>query len=111
VLRDSLEALAVEYGDERVALFLVDKGRRVGAVEPETGAVTLHGLAEESAVVYIRASGDIEVLPKTGAKVYLGASPLVALTDGVVVAQGVDPFTGTTYGILGNASAVVMAKK
>lgn len=31
--------------------------------------------------------------------------------DGVVLASGTDPFTGTTYGALGNASTRVFAKK
>lgn len=38
----------------------------------------------------------------------LGNAPLI---NGVVLASGIDPFTGATYGALGSASAVVMAKK
>jgi hypothetical protein len=41
----------------------------------------------------------------------LGEGGLNPFTDGVVVAQGVDPFTELTYGMLGNSSTVVMAKK
>lgn len=111
VQRESLEAVVVERGDERVALFLVDKARVTGAVEAEEGETQLHGLAEQSAVVRIRANGDLELIPKSGRKVYLGANTLAALTDGVVVAQGIDSFTGATYGALGNASSVVLAKK
>lgn len=40
-----------------------------------------------------------------------GLSALTALLDGVVIARGIDPFTGATYGALGNASSVVLAKK
>ena len=40
-----------------------------------------------------------------------GLSALTALLDGVVTARGIDPFTGATYGALGNASSVVLAKK
>jgi hypothetical protein len=36
---------------------------------------------------------------------------LTALTDGVVVAQGIDTFTGATYGALGNASSRMLAEK
>ena len=43
--------------------------------------------------------------------VELGAANLVSLTDGVVVAQGIDSFTGATYGVLGNASAKIKAAK
>lgn len=40
-----------------------------------------------------------------------GAGPMVALTDGVVLASGIDTFTGATYGVLGSASSLVKAKK
>lgn len=43
--------------------------------------------------------------------IQLGGPGLTAMLDGLVTARGVDPFTGATYGALGNASAVVMAKK
>jgi hypothetical protein len=44
--------------------------------------------------------------------VYLGSgATMQPLMDGVVVAQGIDPFTGLTYGALGNASSRVMARK
>lgn len=111
VQRGSLEAVVIERGDERVALFLVDKARATGAVEAEEGETQLHGLAEQSAVVRIRANGDVEITPKSGRKVLLGGGSLAALTDGVVTAQGIDSFTGATYGALGNASSVVLAKK
>jgi hypothetical protein len=44
-------------------------------------------------------------------KIYLGGEHLQSMTEGVVVASGVDTFTGSTYGILGSASGKVMAKK
>lgn len=43
--------------------------------------------------------------------IQLGGTGLTTLLDGLVTARGIDPFTGATYGALGNASAVVMAKK
>lgn len=48
-----------------------------------------------------------------GANVQLGADDLadLPLQNGVVLASGIDPFTGLTYGALGNASSVVTAKK
>ncbi|MBK6532607.1 MAG: hypothetical protein IPN17_28225 [Deltaproteobacteria bacterium] len=52
-------------------------------------------------VIQIDAAGTIQI----------GGTGLTALLDGLVTARGVDPFTGATYGALGNASAVVMAKK
>ena len=44
-------------------------------------------------------------------KVNLGGKNLVAMSDGVVVASGIDTFTGSTYGVLGSSSKIVMAKK
>ena len=38
----------------------------------------------------------------------IGAAPLI---NGVVLASGIDTFTGATYGVLGSASASVTAKK
>lgn len=52
--------------------------------------------------------GEVRVLSDN---VQLGASGLVPLTDGVVVASGVDPFTGATYGALNSHSAIVKARK
>lgn len=48
-----------------------------------------------------------------GANVQLGAADLgdEPLQNGVVLASGIDPFTGLTYGALGSASSVVTAKK
>lgn len=43
--------------------------------------------------------------------VQLGASGLIPPLHGLVLGGGVDPFTGLTYSVLGNASAVVKAKK
>jgi hypothetical protein len=37
--------------------------------------------------------------------------PFVPLDNGVVLASGIDPFTGATYGALGSASTKVMAEK
>jgi hypothetical protein len=45
-------------------------------------------------------------------QVFIGdEAGLTALINGVVLAGGIDPFTGATYGALGNASATVLAKK
>jgi hypothetical protein len=46
-------------------------------------------------------------------KIELGAENLglLPLVNGVVLASGIDPFTGSTYGALGSASQVITAKK
>jgi hypothetical protein len=54
---------------------------------------------------------DLCIERKADGTIHLGGTGLTALLDGLVTARGVDPFTGATYGALGNASAVVMAKK
>lgn len=93
VQRGSLEAVVLERGDERVALVLVDKLRASGAVEAEEGETQLHGLAEQSAVVRIRASGDIEITPKSGRQVLLNTTSAA----GKVVARKDDPTTGHAH--------------
>jgi len=47
----------------------------------------------------------------TAPKVNLGDGALTALDNGVVLAQGIDTLTGISYGLLGNASDNVLAKK
>jgi len=72
--------------------------KRIGALgEDETIVFT------SKAAVKITAAGQVLV----GA---IGA-PLLPLTHGVVLASGVDTFTGATYGALGSASTKVMAEK
>lgn len=80
----SLEAFVIEQSNgDRLAVMLVDKAQHAGDVSPEAGGVVVHGLAERSAVVYIRASGDIEITPKGGRRVILagGEQPYVRGTD------------------------------
>ncbi len=85
----SLEAVVVETpGGERVAVVLVDKARAAGAVEAEVGETQLHGLAEQSAVIRIRASGDIELTPKTGRSVILAGGTHGAAREGHAVSVG-----------------------
>lgn len=76
VRRDSLEGLAVDWGDRRVVLWLVDKSRQTGAVEPEEGGTVLHSLGAEAAHVYLRANGDIEITPASGRNVVLAGGSL-----------------------------------
>lgn len=110
-LTATTEAVGVRRGDELVLLCIIDKGAAAQAVE--SGETRLYGVgaSNATAVIRIRADGDIEITPKAGKAVRIGGGTLTALLDGVVVAQGVDTFTGATYGALGNASSVVLAKK
>lgn len=52
----------------------------------------------------------VDKLVVQATEVFIGDATLTALINGIVLAKGVDPFTGATYGALGNASTTVMAK-
>ena len=84
------------------------------------GKVLLKGTADVS----IDTEGDVTVAALGSATVtanrqaivsapdvQLGGSGLASLVNGVVLAGGIDPFTGLTYAALGSASGVVTAKK
>lgn len=101
VQRASLEGVVVEIGDERYVLCLVDKSRQTGAVEPDTGGTTLYGLAEPSAVVYVRASGAIEITTKTGTDIVLNGGSLK-------VARATDPVTCGALSFAPGASGAVL---
>lgn len=60
---------------------------------------------DETTTVVI-ATGTVKVIAPA---IELGDEP--AALDGVVTGTGIDPFTGVSYSVLGNASAVVKAKK
>lgn len=74
VLRATLEVLAVVMGDERLGLYLRDKSRQTGGIEPEAGGVVVHSLGAEGSHVYFRANGDIEVTATAGRNVTVTTS-------------------------------------
>lgn len=65
-------ALVVEDGDEMLVMLLQDKGLRT--VSLDEGEVRLHGVnaTNDASFVTIRGNGDIEIIPASGAKLYLG---------------------------------------
>ena len=96
----------------------------VGAANATAGGVTASGIvlgfdAPGGSRLLMKPDGAVEVTQGSGTvirvapdgSVEIGGTALTALLDGVVTARGTDPFTGATYGALGNASAVVKAKK
>ena len=86
VIRSTTEALVIELPNgERIA-FKIDKGRDEGGVEAEAGETQLHGLSAQSAVVRIRANGDVEISPATGRNLVLAGGTLDA-------ARATDPVT------------------
>jgi len=94
VQRASLEGVVVEIGDERYVLCLIDKSRQTGAVNPEAGGTVLYGCAAPDAVVYVRASGAIEITAKTGTDVVLNGGTLKVARATDPVAAGATPATG-----------------
>jgi hypothetical protein len=76
-----------------------------GMFEGDAYIVGIHGKAPSDLApgkVFIR--GDVVNLANANE----GPGPT---SEGVVVGTGVDPFTGSTYNVLGNASTKVFAKK
>jgi len=59
----------------------------------------------------VDADGNVTLKVPAGKTVMLGDENLIAADGGLVLASGIDSFTGSTYGALNNASTVVMAKK
>lgn len=97
-------------GDHPVVIAVDDRRYRLKSLEP--GEVALYD--DLGQVVHLKRDRIEVTSPHVVVKssnVELGGDSLVALTDGVVVAQGIDTFTGATYGALGNASSKVKAKK
>jgi hypothetical protein len=128
----------IEGAEVLVDVELVPNGERILcrlAAAGGGGYWTIPAIGEEVAVVI--PEGDVEadpvivgtlsdapagvavdrvVIVRAGVRVLadnieLGGADLVPLTAGVVVAAGVDPFTGATYGTLNNHSTVVKARK
>lgn len=126
--------IVVTVGD-RLALQLVRRRERTGLpdilpisvwpgiagahAEPTPGAEVLvqfiEGDRAQPIVTHFAGKDGVGFEPVSLALVagllHLGGEGLNPVLDGVVTAQGIDSFTGSTYGSLGNASQVVMAKK
>jgi phage gp45-like len=86
-----------------------DRRHRPTGLEP--GEVAVYNSA--GARVTMQADGNIAVTPAAGGRVEIqdaGGAALSAL-DELVHGTGVDPFSGATYGALGNTSARVRAGK
>lgn len=88
-----------------------DAANKIKAFESDRHLVVLDGRGgSEQVLIKDKSSGMVIVMK--GDKILLGDENLqVGLTDGVVHAQGIDVFTGKSYGVLQNASNVVLVKK
>lgn len=73
-LTSTTEAVAVRRGDELVALVLIDKGAPAQAVE--AGETRLYGVGSDNstAVIRLRANGDVEITAKSARAIRLTTS-------------------------------------
>lgn len=73
-LTATTEAVAVRRGDELVALVLIDKGAAAQSVE--AGETRLYGVGSDNAtaVIRLRANGDVEITAKSARAIRLATS-------------------------------------
>lgn len=73
-LTGTTEAVAVRRGDELVALVLIDKGAPAQSVE--AGETRLYGVGSDNstAVIRLRANGDVEITAKSARAIRLATS-------------------------------------
>lgn len=96
-------------GDRSHPLAIAVSDRRYRPTGGQPGEVTVYNNVGSKVVML--ASGDIQVTPAPGGRVICAGAATGPTGEGVVVGTGIDPFTGATYNVLGNASANVFAKK
>lgn len=70
----TLEAFAIERGDQTVATVLVDKARADGGVEPAPGETTLYAHGAQSCVVRLLAAGSVQITSASGQTVNITAT-------------------------------------
>ena len=115
--------------DEKLSVVPSDRKQadKLKVFESARFLIVLNGIGgEEEVLIMDKTTGDLvsmkpeQLKIKATAKVTVIA-PLIELGDeglssapilnGVVLGSGIDPFTGATYGVLGNASSRVTASK
>ena len=94
------EALAVRRGDELIALFLVDKGAQVQAVE--IGETRLYGVGTNNptTIIRLRADGSMDIQSSSNGAINIRAHGTgdVVVNEGLLkVARVSDPTTGHTH--------------
>jgi phage gp45-like len=93
-----------------IALRDVDAEKAFEAARGEMAAGETAIFTGSGAYVVIDKNGNVNVVPSATGSVNLGQAAL-ALTQGVVQGEGIDPFTQKTQFVLGNASPFVKARK
>ena len=99
-LTATTEALAVRHGDELIALFLIDKGANVQAVE--AGETRLYGAGTQNAttVIRLRSNGAIDITSANNGAINIsanGTGDVVVNGGSLKVARVTDPTTGHTH--------------
>ena len=99
-LTATTEALAVRHGDELIALFLIDKGANVQAVE--AGETRLYGAGTQNAttVIRLRSNGAIDITSANNGAINIsanGTGDVVVNGGSLKVARVTDPTAGHTH--------------
>ena len=100
---DNAEVILLKVGGQSGHAVIV-------ATRNQDGIKRIGELGEDETIVFTSTTA---VKIDSAGQVLVGAigAPLLPLTHGVVLASGIDTFTGATYGALGSASTKVMAEK
>lgn len=99
-LTATTEAVAVRRGDELIALVLIDKGAAAQSVE--AGETRLYGVGSDNAtaVIRLRANGDVEITAKSARAIRLatsGGGDIVLNGGTLKVARVTDATTGHSH--------------
>lgn len=109
-LTRTTEGVCVRRGDELVALVLIDKGAPAQDVEAgETRLYGVNGSTNSTAVIRIRANGDIDVTAKSARSINLsvsGGGSVVLAGGSLEVARRTDPVTAAA-GLLTTLGQIV----
>ena len=103
---DTPPATALASPDD--VLLVVKPGKNLGIELSGGGKLSMKTAGGD---VTVETGGGKATINTGGGQVLLGDAALTLPLDGVVHGSGIDSFTGVAYAVLGNASAVVLAKK
>lgn len=98
-------------GDHSHPLVVAVDDRRHRPKGLKAGEVTVYHQSGSS--ILLKDNGSIELRPKAGQTIDIleVAAGALDATDGAVTGKGIDTFTGSTYFVLGSASAKLRAEK
>jgi len=110
-----MEVLMLRGGDELIAIASKDRRWQISL---EKGEVRIRAFGASAGYVHLTPSGAVYVTGRASGNVVVdvdaGQVQLGKATtppEGVLNGQAIDPFTGSTHFVLGNASTKVLAQK